>query len=206
MSDGKSISKRLPPGEITANGTRDTVLDLSPSRQVAGQRDELEGLGVRMRVLMDESFSSLLPDVLTNMRRLALDSEKDEVQLKASLRVLDHFSAAEARQPVTAIQINTNIEMPEIPVAHGTEKRAIEIGGIKVAAPRKQRERKIVMAREEEWRTKSEKAIESKVVEKNPSAIGISPAPRTVSVVESVLGRQGQPHPQAELPRVKLLP
>lgn len=155
--------------------------------------------------MIDKAYSELTTEVLTNMRRLALTSEKDEVQLKASLHVLEHFKESESRQPIAAIQINNNIGMPEIPVEHGTERRTLEIAGIKVAAPKKQRERKVVLAREEEWRTKSEKAVDSKKLELDPSSIGISPTSRVITVAERPYPVRPEPKSTTVLPTVKMI-
>lgn len=136
-----------------------------------------------MRVLIDESYSRLMPRAMQEVEDLAFKSEKDEVRLKATLEIVDHFKES-SRGPavMVPIQIVNNLGMPEVPIV-ANAPRILEVGGkaVDITSP-SNRKKKVVMAREENWRAQTEKAVDSMVLDSNPAAVGSSPEPKTVVI------------------------
>lgn len=103
------------------------------------------------------------------------------------MRVIDHFREREAApRTMVPIQIVNNLGMPETPMTAGRAHDVVEVQGMKIGLGEKKRERKVVLAREEDWRTKTEKAVDGLTLDENPSAIGVSPEPKTVVVAPRV--------------------
>jgi hypothetical protein len=181
---GKGISSGKRAKGIGVNGTTDTVLDISqsPSEELITPE-----LGERMRNLIVEGLANLVPDAVTEVGSLMRTAQKEEVRLRASFRVLDQFVKEKEApsRPQAIVQVVNKIGMAEAPAIHGRPVRMIEVAGVTVSSgipERKVKEKKVVLAREENWRTKTEKAVDSKRLDQNPALIGTSPEPKTAPV------------------------
>lgn len=123
---------------------KDSTVEVDLRRGVEGSRGSKEPLSLEQirqqaQELISRRFADALPEMAENLLSLAKTAEKEDVRLRATIRVLGQFEEKAKQSAVggTTVQIMQNFQVPETLVVGGKEAPVVELAGSRIALPEK---------------------------------------------------------------------